>query len=190
MRRTNWWGVGAGVVALVGATIIGPTALVANASPRDRQVVTKTSTTSRTSAGRVMAKSKHRPGRHGTNGKPPVKPPVKPGRHHHHHHHEYPPHRDYAVSFDMPDRGTRGQVVTVKVKVTYNSKGVGGVKVGLYNTKDTKSWKLIDSKTAAPDGTVTFSYIINHDAHVKVVAAGGADGKATQSKSLKITLKK
>lgn len=186
MTRTHWWGVGAGVVALASATIIGPTALVANASPRDRQVVTTTSTHPRTSAGRVTAKSKHRPGRPGTNGKPPV----KPGRPHHHHHHEYPPHRDYAVSFEMPDRATKGQVVTVKVKVTYNSKGVGGVKVGLYNTRDTRSWKLIDEKTAAPDGTVTFSYTINHDAHVKVVAAGGADGKATQSKSLKITLKK
>lgn len=180
MRRTNWWGVGAGVVALVGATIIGPTALVANASPRDGQAVTKTSTPPRTSAGRVMGKSKHRPGTK-----------VKPGRqHHHHHHHEYPPHRDYAVSLDMPDRGTKGQVVTVKVKVTYNSHSVGGMTVGLYNTRDNKVWKLIDEKTAASDGTVTFSYIIKHDAWVKVVVAGGDDGKATQSKSVKITLKK
>lgn len=185
MRRTHWVGVGAGVVALVGAALVGPTALVASATPHKPAVSKSASHKAdkpaphKVKGGKSTAKNKH----HGDDDD---------GKHGHKHHGKppYPPGRDCSLSIDMPTTGYKGQVVTVTVKVSYNKQALGGVTVGLYNAKDQKSWRLIDTKKAASDGTVTFSYNVNHDAYVKVMVAGGDHVKATQSASVKITLKK
>jgi hypothetical protein len=170
MRRRHWWGVGASVVALVSAAVVGPTSLVANATTHKPSI-------SKSSA----------------HGKPNPAPPVVAQDHHgrpgHHDDPPYPPHRDCSVSLTMPDKAHKGQTVTVSVTVSYNKQAQGGATVGLYNSKDGENWKLIDTKTAGPDGHVDFSYIVNHDALVKVVVAAG-DHKATQSPIVKITVKK
>jgi hypothetical protein len=168
--------------------IAAPSALAANTAKPNRPSVVKPAP-QQMRHGKVIAQNKStnrhdkgndRQGRpdsgqqgHGAHGKPP-----------------YPPGRDCSVSIDAPNRSRRGQTVKISTKVTYNRHAISGVKVALYISTRHGGWKLVSTTTTNNRGDARFSYTVKRDTLVRVVVAGGKGGKAAQSETVKISVKR